>query len=318
MNYEYKMTTNGRAALAACMALEQPPRITRVAFGSGKITEDAELADVHELLEYVSDGAVSQRSHEGDRFLLTIQYANVAHKDVTKVFFLSEFIVYIQDPETGKDTDLIYGTLGDYRQPVPPYHPAYPPSVFNLPLTVVISSELEVQVSATAGLVTYEELADITQKLAIRYIGLTIPAAGWVKDGSGLYPYRRDVPMEGATSVMIPIFAVMEQGEETAWDCGLAPRPETVEGAVRFWAVEPPSANIQIGLTLLRDSTGVVLATPGTGGSLDLPVATANTPGMVMPGAGMVMDKDGRMSVDMATDKEFQQVLDGLDSGEVV
>ena len=39
MEYRYKPTTNGRNALAACMALEKPPKITRVAFGSGKAAD---------------------------------------------------------------------------------------------------------------------------------------------------------------------------------------------------------------------------------------------------------------------------------------
>ena len=89
MEYRYKPTTNGRNALAACMALEKPFHVTRVAFGSGKVEEDTNLADVHELLEYVADGAVADRSHKDDRFCLTIQYANSEHKDV-KTFLLSE------------------------------------------------------------------------------------------------------------------------------------------------------------------------------------------------------------------------------------
>lgn len=311
MNYEYKVTTHGRAVMAACMDLEKPFRIKRVAFGSGKISEDAELADVHELLEYVSDGAVAQRSHEDNRFNLTVQYANAAHKEVTSVFLLSEFIVYAEDPETGEETDLLYGTLGDYRQPVPPYDPAYPPSVFNLPLVLVLSSEIDAVVSAPAGLVTYEELADITEKLAIRYIGLTIPRTGWVKDGSGRYPYRADVPVAEATALMIPFAAVMEQSEEAAGNCGLAPRAETVEGAVRFRAVSVPEADIVTGLTLLRDSTGVVLAAPGTGGALDLPIATQDVPGLVKPGTGLLVAEDGTMSVNMATDEDFDQMMDG-------
>ena len=49
MNYAYKLTTHGRAMLAACMALEKPLKIVRVAFGGGKVEEDVDLADVHEL-----------------------------------------------------------------------------------------------------------------------------------------------------------------------------------------------------------------------------------------------------------------------------
>ncbi len=163
MEYRYKPTTNGRNALAACMALEKPPKITRVAFGSGKAAEDVNLADVHELLSYVSEGAVADRRHEGDRFFLTIQYANSAHKDV-KMFLLSEFIVYVEDPETGADTDLLYGTLGDYRQPVPAYNPAFPPSIFNFPLELIISDEIQVVIAAPAGLVTHDELITVVER----------------------------------------------------------------------------------------------------------------------------------------------------------
>ena len=73
MNYAYKLTTHGRAMLAACMALEKPLKIVRVAFGSGKVEEDVDLADVHELLSYISDGAVADRQHKDDRLTLTIQ-----------------------------------------------------------------------------------------------------------------------------------------------------------------------------------------------------------------------------------------------------
>lgn len=163
MEYRYKPTTNGRNALAACMALEKPPKITRVAFGSGKAAEDVNLADVHALLSYVSEGAVADRRHEGDRFFLTIQYANSAHQDV-KMFLLSEFIVYVEDPETGEDTDLLYGTLGDYRQPVPAYNPAFPPSIFNFPLELIISDEIQVVIAAPAGLVTHDELITVVER----------------------------------------------------------------------------------------------------------------------------------------------------------
>ncbi len=66
----------------------KPLKIIRVAFGSGKADEDTNLADVHELLTYVSDGEICGRKHEDDRFFFTIQYSNVKHKDV-KTFYLS-------------------------------------------------------------------------------------------------------------------------------------------------------------------------------------------------------------------------------------
>ncbi len=155
--YKFKPTTHGRAALVACMALKQPPDICRVAFGSGRISGGKNLADQHELIEYVSDGTIGDFHHENDHFYFTIQYANSAHKEVG-TFYLSEFIVYIKDPVTGEETDLLYGKLGDYRLPVPQYHDTIPPSVFDLPLVMVISDEVTVQISAPSGLVTYGDL----------------------------------------------------------------------------------------------------------------------------------------------------------------
>lgn len=179
MDYAYKPTTHGRAAMAAYMALGTKPfNITRVAFGSGKVEPDVNLADIHELLEYVSEGAVAERSHKDDRFNLTIQFANSEHKDVP-TFLLSEFIVYVEDPETGEETDLIYGTLGDYRQPVPAYNPAYPPSVFNFPLELILSDEINVNISAPAGLVTWDDLIKAKEEilLAIMMGEVSLPLA---------------------------------------------------------------------------------------------------------------------------------------------
>jgi len=159
MDYSFKPTTHGRAVLAACMSLGRPPEICRVAFGSGKIAELANLADQHELLEYVSDGTIANRRHAEDHFYFEVQYANSEHPDIA-TFMLSEFMVYIIDPETGAETDFLYGTLGDYPLPVPKYHDTIAPCTFNLPLVVVISDDLEVHVAAPPGLVTYDDLMD--------------------------------------------------------------------------------------------------------------------------------------------------------------
>lgn len=157
MDYAFKPTTNGRAVTAACAALEKPLRITRVAVGSGMVPENVNLADVHELYQYVAEGTISERRHEDDRLYLTVQYANSEHPE-QPTFVLSEFIVYAEHPETGAETDLLYATLGDYRQPVPAYHPGIPGSVFNYPMVIVVSDEIEVEIAAAPGLVTQDQL----------------------------------------------------------------------------------------------------------------------------------------------------------------
>lgn len=159
MNYGFKITTHGRALLAACMDLDEALNITRVAVGSGRVSEDANLADVHKLVRYMAEGMVADRRREGDRLYLTVQYSNQNSPD-TETFQLREFLVYARHPDTGAETDLLYATLGDYPQSIPAYRPDFPPGLWIFPLTIVVSSELEVNVSASPGLVTAEEFTE--------------------------------------------------------------------------------------------------------------------------------------------------------------
>lgn len=306
MEYRYKPTTHGRNVMAACMALEQPLKITRVAFGSGKVEESVNLADVHQLLTYVTDGAVAERRHEDDRLYLTIQYANSEHKAVG-TFLLSEFMVFTQDPESGEETDLIYGTLGDYRQPVPAYNPAFPPSEFNFPLTLIISDEINVSVSAPAGLVTHRELTGIIDAMGVRRIDLTIPASGWTSGGDGRYPYHRDIPVQNVTERLIPDLTVLPEGEVEAANCGLAPHIQTIDGAVRVFAAAVPDSAIPAVLTLQGDASGYCAVDSGGGGTYTLPPATANSLGAVKPGAGLVVAPDGTMSVSTVDEEDLHK-----------
>lgn len=255
MDYAYKPTTHGRAVMAACMALEKPFHVTRVAFGSGKVEPDVNLADIHELLEYVSDGAVGERSHKDDRFNLTIQFANSEHKDV-QTFLLSEFIVYVENPATGGETDLLYGTLGDYRQPVPAHNPAYPPSVFNFPLTLILSDEINATVSAPSGLVTHGELLELLGGIGTDRLDVTIPNSGWVpdEDTKGAYALHVDIANMKITEKMIPYLSVTPASLSTAVVCKLCPAARTLDGLLRIYAGAMPIEHIGASLTLVDTS----------------------------------------------------------------
>lgn len=296
MDYAYKITTHGRAAIAACMALEEPFRIARVAFGGGRIDESAELADVHELLEYVSEGAVAERRHRDGRLFLTIQYVNSEHPEVPD-FLLSEFIVYVQDPESGEETDLLYGTLGDYRQPVPAWNRAYPPSVFNFPLEIILSSELTVQNAAPAGLVTWDDLErweggavgkhnadpeahpdlrrEVEALLAeldggmvkVRRVDLMIPAEGWEAGSGADYPLRLDLPVAEAAENLVPILTIPPGSLAAASACGLCPAAETRDGSLRLHAKAAPAEDIPASLVLLENVRREQITIPAEGWS---------------------------------------------------
>lgn len=311
MDFLYKTTTRGRAVIAACMHLEQPVKITRVAFGRGTVPEGTELADVHELLDYVSDGTIASRSHADDRFVLTIRYANNEHPDV-KMFYLSEFMVYTEDPETGEEADLLYGTMGDYRQPVPAYSSAYPHSEFNFPLTIIISNELNVSVSAPAGLFTYDDFASLAGAgaLGVTRQDIKIPTDGWVEtDDGGEYTLALNLAMPEVTARMTPLLTVLPDSRQTAAKCGLAEFAQTQAGILRLWTTTAPTGPIKASLVLLGDVSGLQLTT--NGGATTLSAATADTLGgvMVKDGSGLTIDRQGNLAIDTASEAEVNEML---------
>lgn len=178
MEHRYKITAQGRALQARCLALGLPLRITRAAVGSGLVSEETDLADVQALLCYVSDAAVMERDHRGNQLYLTVSYCNQEHPAIG-AFVLSEIMVYAQDPETGAETAWLYATLGDYRQPVPPYSKGTPPGTWRYPMIVVISGDLAVNIVSPGGLAVWEDLEDMREEIyrAIMTNELTLPLA---------------------------------------------------------------------------------------------------------------------------------------------
>ena len=176
MNCGFKPTIHGEALISACMDLGAPLKITRAAVGSGMA--GGSLADIHALVHYIADADIADRRHEGNRLFLSVQYRNDAHPEI-KDFVLSEFIVYAQDPETGQDTDLLYATLGDSRQPVPAFRNGFPASVWTFPLVLTVSGDLQVNVTASPGLVTSLDLQDAIDRLKLELFTntLTLPLA---------------------------------------------------------------------------------------------------------------------------------------------
>ena len=314
MDYSFKVTTHGRAILAACMAQQAPPVLLRVAFGSGRIEEEANLADQHELIQFVSDGTIGRRWHEADHLGLTIQYENLLHKDVP-MFYLSEFMIYIADPVTGAETDFIYATLGDYIQPIPAYRDGVPATKVEYSLQIVISDELQVSVSAPAGLVTYSELNEMIRELATTQQAVTIPADGWQEspDG-GAYAYRADIPVESVTVKLIPQLFYPPESAERAGYYGLSPVCETLDGVLRVWSKAVPAEPIPAVLNLTGDASGYFAVGDGStgGGTYTLPPATENTLGGVKIGSGLNVTRDGTLSVNAATEAEVNEMLTGV------
>ena len=311
--FQFAVTTTGRAVIAACMAREKPLRITRVAFGSGELPDGIALADVHKLYRYVADGTIADRRHEGEYVSLTAQYDNSEHPGIP-TFYLSEYLIYAQDPATGQNVDLIYASLGDYKQAVPAWTQGQPDSVFTYPMTVVLSSELSVSITAPGGLVTYDELIQLldTSGIGSSVHDVTIPVSGWIADADATgYALMRDIALTGCTERMTPNLTVLPSGMDAATVCELAPFAQSLNGAVRVYANRAPVSAIPANLEL----TGMLPYIRITEEITDtLPPASANSVGGIKASDTLRVDPDGTAHVDLtpfiATDAEAAEAID--------
>lgn len=259
MEYGFKPTTRGRALKAKCAALEKPFLLTRVAVGSGRVSEGTNLADVHELVQYVADGKIEHRRHKDDRFFFTVQYSNDTHPELP-AFDLSEFIVFGTDPETGAEVDVLYATLGDYTQSVPAYSPEHAPSICNFPVVLIISDELEVYVETPPGLVTYEDLQKEVREACedigglFRTLNLVIPVSAWIaaEHPSNDHMFVCDIADADVRKEHIPSGAVTVGGFQAASRAGMVGGCETFDGYIRFYAKKIPKRDISACVHLFR------------------------------------------------------------------
>lgn len=259
LDYGFKPTTSGRALIAKCAALEKPLILTRVSVGSGRVPEGANLADIHELVQYVADGTIEHRRHKDNRFSFTVQYVNEEHPEVG-TFYLSEFIVFAKDPEDGAEVDILYATMGDYIQPVPKWSPEWPPSVWNFPVTLIVSDEIEVKVDTPSGLVTYEDLQEEVHEACeeigglFRTLNLTIPTSGWVLSAEPDYDhiFECDVSHPDIRAALIPMGTAALGQFRTARRAGMVDGCETFDGYIRFYAKRVPKEDIRVCVHLFR------------------------------------------------------------------
>ena len=161
-------------------------------------------------------------------------------------FMLGEFIVYAINPATGKEEDLLYATLGDYLQSIPPYAIGFPTGIWQFPIVLIVSDEINVSVTAPAGLVTYSDLIKLFNSRAAgaAKMDITIPASGWAKDQDtgGAYPIHMDIASTDITEAMIPMLTIIPGSLEAARVCGLCPvEPDNAGGRCGFYAKSVPA-----------------------------------------------------------------------------
>lgn len=312
MGYFYTLTKAGFALQAKLFSEGGDMVITRVEVGSGVMGEDQDPTLLTALVQSRARATSTTPLRRDCVVDFDIEYRSDLNGGLEDAFLINEFGVFAYGAE-GTEELILYGCLSDYPETAVPQK--YGGCVRRYPVHVEIGPKAGAYLDYPAGAwCTYEDMATLANALAIRKVEIEIPTEGWVPKDLDAYHYRLALPVAEVREDMIPLVTVLPGGEAAAAACGLAPFAQTAEGEVIFRAVTPPGGKIPAQLTLMRDSTGLVLST--VSGSVSMPVATSSTPGMVKPGMGLSVAEDGTMNVNMASSEDYEQLMKDLEGAE--
>lgn len=113
----------------------------------------------------------------------------------------------------------------------------------------------------------------------------------------GLNQYYADMDAAECTPAMTPVGMTCLENYEAAMPAGMASICESLTGAVRFYAVRRPTANIDVSVALIKKDDPI--NTPATRTEL----------GLVKIGDGMDVESTGRISTRGATDAEWTAAM---------
>lgn len=153
-----------------------------------------------------------------------------------------------------------------------------------------------------------EELESRNDGASIAVLDVTIPAEGWVKDDNATsgWPYYIDIQNESITEDTLPALTISLTAMTMAQEAGIAPVVQTLNKALRVFAQSVPKTEIPASLALFGASYN------GEIPKARIPVASASVAGgvKVQTGSGLVVDKEGNISIDTATTQEVIEIYE--------
>lgn len=297
---------------------------TRIVLGSGNLPAGKEPTTMTDVVSPVKDLNINKKEKTPDgKVVFGGAYDN---QGVTKPFYLRELALYAraeyrnEDGSVKKAVDEVlysYGNAGATAD----YMPAYSTETVvekQLDIVVYIGNSAKVELSIESGVyMTVGMAREMAAGLGgVRKADISIPTNDW-NGCEGEYPYTVSVEREEIKATHIPIVSLHRDSLAVAEAAGMCSSAETVDGAVRFWARNIPTADLEATLALLTPGTGE-LGAAGGGSAYVLPVATTETAGVVRIGEGLSVTADGTISVsgggigedDVATPEEMESMLD--------
>lgn len=334
--YGGTVTVEGRNLITSLIAGETI-EFTRIVVGSGKMPEGVEPIDMKALVNPIAEATSTIPTVENSVLSMVVEYRNDMNGGLKEGFWLDEFGIFAKTEKT-EEVLLYYATLGDSPQPVNAYQDNRI-DIRRYPVTIALEVSADIQVTYNPGaFITAEEANQLIQSMvaeAVSGVGaaiikdITIPADGWSwseedfdeQEGMDDYRYSLDVAIAEATAEQFPSVALHKNALAAAKDAGLCPTVQSLDGALRFWAKNEPTGDMEATVALLSRGTGG--GSGGGGESYVLPVATSTRLGGVKIGKNIKVETDGTISTDgatvsedaMATDEETAEMIEDVFEG---
>lgn len=330
--YGGTVTVAGRNLITSLIAGETI-EFTRIIVGSGRMPEGVEPIDMTALVNPIAEATSNVPTVENSVLSMLVEYRNDMNGGLAEGFWLDEFGIFAKT-ENSEEVLLYYATLGDSPQPVNAYKDNRI-DVRRYPVTIALEVDADVQITYNPGaFITAEDAQQIIQSLvteAVDGIGtaiireIKIPSSGWSwaegnPDEQSVgdmdeYRYYVDVAMEEANEGHFPDVALHKNALNAAKEAGLCPTVQSLAKALRFWAKNEPTEDMDATVALLSSSSG---GSGGGGGTYVLPVATKTRLGGVKIGDNINVSADGTISAtgaslseeDMASTTETGEMLD--------
>ena len=162
--YGFTPTTAGRRLMASLLA-GQTLTITRAMVGSGKPDSLEAMAGLTDLVAPVARATSTTPVRTGDAVSLTVEYRSDLDGGLDEGFSINEYGLFGKTADSA-ETLIFYGCLGDHPQWVYPYTPGVAPDIRDYPVTIQISSEVNVQIDYHAdAFITAEEAAALLRSM---------------------------------------------------------------------------------------------------------------------------------------------------------
>lgn len=303
------ITKKGQALIAKVLAgTVADVEFTKVAASKASYTMD-ELEWLSALPEIMQEAEISYKARTND-VAVVIETA-FSNTKLTVGYPMNTLGLFAIDPDEGEILYAACAEISGYCY-MPPYNGITVSGAYIQLVTTVGNADnisLEVNPAAAATFADIQRLQKQIEAYStnVRAISLTVPAAGWATSGIAAYPYTVDVANKAIHEYHYPQVTLDTANLPIASACGLCSSVLAVEGAIRFWAEKTPAADMSVSVLLLCSGRA------GEGGTI--PIATANSAGIIKGSDSIIIDPDGTAHVKLgadnfASDTEVKAILD--------